>query len=72
VDQESQWKTGYTKSNRRESGKCNLTNWTGDNFLNGILVAQAPRSTIEKCDLMKLKSFCKAYRLEKDLYSPYI
>ena len=41
---------------------------TGDNFLNGILVAQSPRSTIDKWKLVKLKIFCKAYRLEKDLY----
>ena len=33
---------------------------TGDNFLNRISTAQALRSTINKWDLMKLKSFCKA------------
>ena len=33
---------------------------TGDNFLNRTPVAQALRSTIDKWDLMKLKSFCKA------------
>jgi hypothetical protein len=32
----------------------------GDNFLNRTSTAQAQRSTINKCDLMKLKSFCKA------------
>ena len=33
---------------------------TGDNFLNRASMAQALRSTIDKWDLMKLKSFCKA------------
>ena len=32
----------------------------GDNFLNRTPMAQALRSTIDKWDLMKLKSFCKA------------
>ena len=31
-----------------------------DNFLNRTLMVQALRSTINKWDLMKLKSFCKA------------
>jgi hypothetical protein len=31
----------------------------GDNFLNRILIAQALRSTVDKGDLMKLKSFYK-------------
>jgi hypothetical protein len=33
---------------------------TGGNVLNRIPMAQALRSTIDKWDLMKLKSFCKA------------
>ena len=33
---------------------------SGDNFLNRTPMAQALRSTIDKWDLMKLKSFCKA------------
>ena len=32
----------------------------GDNFLNRTQMAQPLRSTIDKWDLMKLKSFCKA------------
>jgi hypothetical protein len=32
----------------------------GDNFLNRTPMAQALRSTIDKCDLMKLQNFCKA------------
>ena len=33
---------------------------TGRNFMNGTPMAQAVRSTIDKLDLIKLKSFCKA------------
>ena len=33
---------------------------TGDNFLKRTPMAQALRSTIDKWDLMKLTSFCKA------------
>jgi hypothetical protein len=32
----------------------------GGNFLNRTLMAHAIRSRIDKCDLIKLKSFCKA------------
>ena len=38
---------------------------TGGNFLNRTPMAQALRSRIDKWDLMKLKSFCKA----KDIVS---
>jgi hypothetical protein len=33
---------------------------TGDNFLSRTAMAQALKTTIDKWDLMKLKSFCKA------------
>jgi hypothetical protein len=33
---------------------------TGKNFLNRILMSQALRTNIDKWDLIKLKSFCKA------------
>ena len=33
---------------------------TGDNFLNITQIAQTLRSTINKWDLLKLRSFCKA------------
>jgi hypothetical protein len=33
---------------------------TGGDFLNRMPMAQALRSRIDKWDLMKLKSFCKA------------
>ena len=33
---------------------------TGDNFLNRVPIAQARRSTVNKQDLVKLKSFYKA------------
>ena len=51
---------------------------TGENFLTRM--AYALRSRINKRDLIKLQSFCKAkdtvsrttHRLEKDLFQPYI
>ena len=33
---------------------------TGENFLNRTPMARALRSKIDKCDLMRLQSFCKA------------
>jgi hypothetical protein len=56
---------------------------TGGNFLNRTPMAYALRSTIDKWDLIKLQSFCKAKdtvnrpkwqsnRLGKDLYQSYI
>jgi hypothetical protein len=33
---------------------------TGDNFLNRTPIAEVLRSTIDKWDFIKLKSFCKA------------
>jgi hypothetical protein len=53
----------------------------GEIFLNRTPMAQALRTTIDKRNLMKLKSFCKAKatvkttatcRLGKDPYKPYI
>jgi hypothetical protein len=38
-----------------------LNTWArGENFLNRTPMASALRATINKCDLIKLKSFCKA------------
>ena len=59
MDQRPQHKTRYTKSNRKESGNCLECVGTGDKLLSRTPVAQALRSTIDKWDLMKLKSFCK-------------
>ena len=56
MDQEPQHKTGYTESNRRESGKEPLSHWHRGKFP----MAHALRSAIDKWDLMKLESFCKA------------
>ena len=60
MDHRPQHKTRYTKSNRKESGNCLECIGTGDKLLSRTPVAQALRLTIDKCDLMKLKSFCKA------------
>jgi len=56
-------KTGYTESNRRESGKSLIYIGTRENFLNRTPMVQVLRSKIDKWDLMKLKSFCKARTL---------
>ena len=54
VDQASQHKTTYNVSTRRESGS------RAEEFLNKNSMAQALRSRIDKWDLMKCESFCKA------------
>ena len=41
-------------------GNCLEHIGTGDNFLNRTPTAQTLRSTINKWDLIKLKSFCKS------------
>jgi hypothetical protein len=51
---------------------------TGEHFLNQTPVAYSLRSGIDKWDLIKFQSFCKANdkmaikRLRKDLYQSYI
>jgi hypothetical protein len=56
---------------------------TGENFLNRTPMAQTLRTTKNKWNLIKLKSFCKAkdtvikaktatYLLGKDLYQSYM
>jgi hypothetical protein len=50
-------KTRNTETNRRESGE---PLGTGEIFLNRTAMAYAVRSTIDKWDLIKLQSFCKA------------
>jgi hypothetical protein len=47
VDQTTQNKTGYAKSQRRESGNSFEFICTGHNFLNRTSMAQASRSTID-------------------------
>ena len=46
-----------------KAGKSPKHMGTGGNFLNRTPMAQAPRSTIDKWDPMKLKIFCKPRRL---------
>lgn len=52
-------KTVYTKPKRRMENNVVHTG-TGDIFLNRTPMAQALRTTIDKWDLKKLKSFCKS------------
>jgi hypothetical protein len=60
LDQKPQSKTRYTKSNGRKVGNRLESIGTGDNFLRKTPMPRALSSTIDKWDLMKLKSFSKA------------
>jgi hypothetical protein len=50
-------KTDTLKLIEKKVGKSLEDIVTGDNFLNRISIAYALRSRIDKCDLIKLKSF---------------
>ncbi len=63
VDQGPPHKTRYTETNRRESGESLQTHGHRGNFLNRTPMAYALRSRIDKWDLIKLQSFCKAKTL---------
>jgi hypothetical protein len=56
VGQVPQQKTRHTKSNRTKNGNCLEHIGTGDKR---TPIAQELRPTINKLDVMKLKSFCK-------------
>jgi hypothetical protein len=58
-DQGPQHKTKYTELHRRESGKILALFGSGVNFLKRTPMVQALRSTIDKQDIMYLKSFIK-------------
>jgi hypothetical protein len=60
VDQGALHKTRYTETNRREVGKSLEHMGTGENFLSRTPMTYALRSNINKWDLIKLQSFCKA------------
>jgi hypothetical protein len=60
VDQEPPHKTKYAESNRRKIGKRLKHIGAGEIFQNRTPMTQTLRSTIDKWDLIKLKSFCKA------------
>ena len=60
MDQGSPHKTRYTETIRGESEKEPQTHWHRGEFPEQSPMAYALRSTIDKWDLIKLKSFCKA------------
>jgi hypothetical protein len=60
VDQGTPHKTGDTETYRGESGESLEDMGTGGKFLNRTAMACAVRSRIDKWDLIKLQSFCKA------------
>jgi hypothetical protein len=53
-------KNRYTKTNRRKSGEEPQAHGHGEIFLNRKPMVWAVRSTIDKCNFIKLKSFCNA------------
>jgi hypothetical protein len=60
VNQGPPHKTRYTETNRRESGEEPPALGHREKFLNRTPIAYALRSRIDKWDLIKLQSFCKA------------
>jgi hypothetical protein len=60
VDQGTSHKTRDTETYRGESGESLEDMGTGGKFLNRTAMACAVRSRIDKWDLMKLQSICKA------------
>jgi hypothetical protein len=60
VDQGTSHKTRDTETYKGESGKASKIWARGGKFLNRTAMACAIRSRIDKYDLIKLQSFCKA------------
>jgi len=60
VDQGPPHQTRYTQTNRKKVGKSLKHRGTGEIFLTRTPMAYALRSRINKWDLIKLQSFCKA------------
>jgi hypothetical protein len=63
VDQRTPYKTSETETYRGESGESLEDVVTGERFLNRTAMACVVRSRIDKWDLIKLQSFCKARTL---------
>ena len=60
MDQGLPHKTRHTETNRKKLGKALEDMGTEEKFLNRTPIAFALRSRIDKWDLIKLQSFCKA------------
>ena len=61
MDQIPQHKSSHTEPLRRESGMYPWMKWySSDRFRNKTTVAKTLRSTINKWDILKLRSYCKA------------
>jgi hypothetical protein len=70
VDQGPSHKTRYTETYRRESEKSLKHMGTGEKFQNRTPMTCAVRSRINKWDLLKLQSFCKAKDTVKNTKRP--
>jgi len=60
VDQGHPRQIRYTQTNRRKSGEASQTHGHWKKFPEQNTMAYALRSKIDKLDLKKLQSFCKA------------
>ena len=60
MNQGPQHKTRYSESIEGKVGKSVEFIGTGGKFINRTQISHSPRSGINKWDLMKLESFCKA------------
>ena len=60
LDQRPQHKASHTEPYREKVGSTPERIGTGDHFLNITPAAQTLRETVNKWDLLKLRSFCKA------------
>jgi hypothetical protein len=71
VDQEPQHKAGTLILIEEKVRKSLELSCTGGNFLNRIPIVHTLRSRIDKCDLMKLETICKAKDIAKDKFATY-
>ena len=60
MDQGPPHKARHTETNRKKLGKTLRDIGTGEKFPNRTPIAYALRSRIDKWDIIKLQSFCKA------------
>ena len=60
VDQGPSHKNRYTETNKKDRGEEFEHMGRGENFMNRTPMAYALRSTVNKWDLIKWRSFCKA------------
>ena len=60
MDQRPQYQSEHTEPDRRERGSTLQQMGTGDRFLSITPAAHPSRATLNKWDIQRLRSFCKA------------